>query len=56
MIAMLTLTGVYAGAAWQIRHSHPLRAFIAATALMISLVAFIIPKLNRAGFSGDSRS
>lgn len=44
MILMLTLTGVFAGAAWQLRRSHPLRAFIAGTALLVSLVAFIIPK------------
>lgn len=44
MIAMLTLAGVFAGTAWQIRESHPLRAFVAGTALLISVVAFIIPK------------
>lgn len=44
MILMLTLSGVFAGAAWQLRRSHPLRAFVAGTALFISLVAFIIPK------------
>jgi hypothetical protein len=44
MIAMLTLTGVFAGTAWQIRKSHPLRAFVAGTALLISVIAFIIPK------------
>ena len=44
MVAMLTLTGVFAGATWQIRSSHPLRAFVAGTALLVSLVAFIIPK------------
>ncbi len=44
MIAMLTLSGVFAGTAWQIRKSHPLRAFVAGTALLISVVAFIIVK------------
>lgn len=44
MIAMLTLSGVFAGTAWQIRESHPLRAFVAGTALLIAVVAFIIPK------------
>jgi hypothetical protein len=44
MIAMLTFSGVLAGTAWQIRESHSLRAFIAGTALLISVVAFIIPK------------
>jgi hypothetical protein len=44
MIAMLTLSGVFAGTAWQIRKSHPVRAFIAGAVLLISVVAFIIPK------------
>lgn len=44
MIAMLTLSGVFAGTAWQIRNSHPLSAFLAGTALLISVVAFIIVK------------
>jgi hypothetical protein len=40
MIAMLTLSGVFAGTAWQIRKSNPLCAFAAGTALLISVVAF----------------
>lgn len=44
MIAMLTLTGVFAATAWQVRSSHPMSALIASTALLVSLVAFIIPK------------
>jgi hypothetical protein len=44
MIAMLTLTGVFAGTVWQIRESNPLCAFVAGTALLISVVAFIIVK------------
>jgi hypothetical protein len=44
MIAMLTLSGVFAGIAWQTRHSHPLRTIIASTALLVATVAFIIPK------------
>jgi len=44
MIAMLTLSGVFAGTAWQIRKTHPVRTFVASTALLISVVAFIIPK------------
>jgi len=44
LIAMLTLSGVFAGTAWQIRESHPLSAFVAGAALLISVVAFIIPK------------
>ena len=46
MIAMLTLSGVFAGTAWQIRKSNPLCAFVAGTALLISIVAFIIPKFT----------
>jgi hypothetical protein len=44
MIAMLAVTGMFAGTAWQIRESNPLCAFVAGTALLISVVAFIIPK------------
>ncbi len=44
MIAMLTLTGIFAGTAWQVRKSNPLSAFVAGTALLISVVAFIIVK------------
>jgi hypothetical protein len=44
MIAMLTLAGVFAGTAWQVRESHPVSTFVAGTALLISVVAFIIPK------------
>ena len=44
MIAMLTLSGVFAGTAWQVRESHPLSTFVAGTALLISVVAFIIVK------------
>jgi hypothetical protein len=44
MIAMLSLSGVLAGTAWQTRESHPLNTFIAGTALLIAVVSFIIPK------------
>ena len=44
MILMLALTAVFAGTVWQLRRSHPLSAFVAGTALLVSLVAFIIPK------------
>ena len=44
MIAMLTLSGVLAGTAWQTRESHPLSTFVAGTALLIAVVSFIIPK------------
>ncbi|NCF74779.1 MAG: hypothetical protein GWP67_14920 [Gammaproteobacteria bacterium] len=44
MIAMLTLSAVFAGTAWQTRQSHPLSTFLAGTALLIATVAFIIPK------------
>lgn len=44
MIAMLTLAGVFAGTAWQVHKLNPVCAFVAGTALLISVVAFIIPK------------
>jgi hypothetical protein len=44
LIAMLALSAVFAGALWQIANTHPLRAIVAATTLLISVVAFIIPK------------
>jgi hypothetical protein len=44
LVMMLSLSGVLAGVAWQIREPHPVRTFVAGTALLISVVAFIIPK------------
>jgi hypothetical protein len=44
LIAMLALSAVFAGALWQIANTHPLRAIVAGTTLLISVVAFIIPK------------
>ena len=44
MIAMLTLSALFAATAWQTRKSHPLSTFVAGTALLISVMAFIIPK------------
>lgn len=44
MIAMLTLSGVFAATAWQTRRSHPLSSFIAGTALIAATMAFLIPK------------
>lgn len=44
MIAMLTLSGVFAGIAWQTRRSSPLSSFLAGTAVLIATVAFLIPK------------
>ncbi|HIF96284.1 MAG TPA: hypothetical protein EYQ54_04530 [Myxococcales bacterium] len=44
LVAMLTLSAVLAGTAWQIHEPHPVRAFVAGIALLISVVAFIIPK------------
>jgi hypothetical protein len=44
LIAMLALSAVFAGALWQIANTHPLRAIVAGTALLISVVAFFIPK------------
>jgi hypothetical protein len=44
IIAMLALSAVFAGALWQIANTHPLRAIVAGTTLLVSVVAFIIPK------------
>jgi len=44
MIAMLTLSALFAAIAWQTRKSHLLSTFGAGTALLISIMAFIIPK------------
>jgi hypothetical protein len=43
-ILMLTLSAVFAGAIWQISTNYPLRAIIAGVVVLISVVAFIIPK------------
>ena len=44
MIAMLTLSGVFAGTAWQIRRTNPLSSFLAGTAVLMATISFIIPK------------
>jgi hypothetical protein len=44
IVAMLSLTAVFFGAAWHIVKKNPLRAAIAAMVILISVVAFIIPK------------
>ena len=44
MIAMLTLSGVFAATAWQTRNSNPLSAFLAGIAVLMATVAFVIPK------------
>jgi hypothetical protein len=44
IVSMLALSGVFAGVAWQISGKHPLRAIVAATVTLISIVVFIIPK------------
>jgi len=41
---MLSLSGVFFGVAWQISSRNPLLAIIAATIVLISVLAFIIPK------------
>ena len=44
IIAMLSISGVFFGMAWQIATRNPLRAVIAAMVVLISVVAFIVPK------------
>ena len=44
IVAMLTLSGVFSCVAWQIRGKNPLRAILAGVTILLSVVAFIIPK------------
>ena len=44
IVAMLSLSGVLFATAWQIRDKNPLRALLAAMVILMSVVAFIIPK------------
>lgn len=44
IVLMISLSGVFAGIAWQIAATHPLRAMLAATLVAISMVVFFIPK------------
>ena len=44
MIAMLTLSGVFAATAWQTRSSNPLSSFLAGITVLMATVAFVIPK------------
>ncbi|MFT5209231.1 MAG: hypothetical protein ACI9CE_000950 [Flavobacterium sp.] len=44
IVAMLSLSGVFFGVAWHITKKNPLRAILAALVILLSVVAFIIPK------------
>jgi hypothetical protein len=44
IVAMFSLSGVFACSAWLIARSHTLRAMLAAMAVFMSVIAFIIPK------------
>jgi hypothetical protein len=44
IVAMISLSGLLAGIAWQIAGTHALRAIVAATLVAISMVIFFIPK------------
>jgi hypothetical protein len=44
IVAMFTLSGVLFGIVWQIRDRNGLRAILAAMVILMSVVAFIIPK------------
>lgn len=44
IVAMLSLSGVFFGVAWQVAGKNPLRAIVAAMVVLMSVVAFIIPK------------
>ena len=42
--AMVSISGILGAIAWQIAHTHPLRALLAASLVAFSMVAFFIPK------------
>ena len=44
IVAMLSLSGVFFGVAWHIGTKNPLRAILSAMVVLVSVVAFIIPK------------
>jgi hypothetical protein len=44
MCTMLALAALFAGAAWEISDDYPLRASVAGIVVLLSVVAFIIPK------------
>jgi hypothetical protein len=44
IVAMLSLSGVFFGVAWQVAGKKPLRAIVAAMVVLMSVMAFIIPK------------
>jgi len=44
IVAMLSLSGVLFATAWQIKDRNPLRALLAAMVVLMSVMAFIIPK------------
>jgi hypothetical protein len=44
IVAMFSLSAVFACGAWHVAGNNPLRAILAATFVLISVVAFIIPK------------
>ena len=44
IVAMLSLSGVFFAIAWRIGSTNPLRAIVAAMVVLMSVMAFIIPK------------
>ncbi len=44
IVAMFSLSGVLFATAWQIRERNPLRALLSAMVVLMSVIAFIIPK------------
>jgi hypothetical protein len=43
IVSLISLSGFFAGIAWQIAGTHPLRAILAATVVAMSMVVFFIP-------------
>lgn len=46
IFAMLSLSGIFMAIAWRIATSNPLRAILAAMVVLMSVMAFIIPKFS----------
>lgn len=46
IFAMLSLSGIFMAIAWRISNNNPLRAIVAAMVVLMSVMAFIIPKFS----------
>ena len=44
IVSLVAISGLFAGIAWQIAYTHPLRALLAGTLVLIATTVFFIPK------------